>query len=59
MEYITTTPERAGVPSGNIEKWLRTLEDAGLSVHNVLISRGNRFLFEKYIPPFDEGFLHR
>lgn len=59
MEYITTTPERAGVPSGNIEKWLRTLEDAGLSVHNVLISRGNRILFEKYIPPFDEGFLHR
>ena len=59
MEYITTTPERAGVASGNIEKWLRTLDDAGLSVHNVLISRGNRILFEKYIPPFDAGFLHR
>lgn len=26
MEYIRTTPERAGVASGNIEKWLRTLE---------------------------------
>lgn len=59
MEYIRTTPERAGVSSGNIEKWLKTLDSAGLSTHNVLISRGNKILFEKYIPPFDENFLHR
>ena len=53
------TPEKGGIPSEAIERYLKTLEDAGLSTHNILISRGDNILFEKYYPPFTPDFLHR
>ena len=45
--------------SNAIERYLRRLDDAGLSTHNVLIARGDDILFEKYYPPFTADFLHR
>ena len=54
-----TTPEKKGISSLNIEKYLRKLESRRLSTHNVIIMRGNEILFEKYWEPFDKDFLHR
>ncbi len=53
------TPESMGIPSGRIEAYLRLLDDAHLSTHNVLIARGDHILFETYVPPFHRDFLHR
>ena len=54
-----TTPEKKGISSLNIEKYLKKLESRRLSTHNVIIMRGNEILFEKYWEPFDKDFLHR
>lgn len=59
MNFKKITPEAGGIPSEAIERYLRHLDDAGLSTHNIIISRGESILFEKYYPPFTEDFLHR
>lgn len=53
------TPEAGGIPSGAIGRYLRTLEEKGLSTHDIIISRGDNILFEKYYAPFYPDFLHR
>lgn len=53
------TPEQGGIPSAAIERFLKVLEDAGLSTHNIIIERSGDILFEKYYPPFTADFLHR
>ena len=57
FEY--TTPERKGISSGNIEKYLKVLESRKLSTHDIIIMRGNDILFEKYWEPFHKDFHHR
>ena len=54
-----TTPEKKGISSANIEKYLRKLEQRRLSTHDVIIMRGGEILFEKYWEPFGKDFLHR
>lgn len=54
-----TTPEKKGISSANIEKYLRKLEKRRLSTHDVIIMRGGEILFEKYWEPFGKDFLHR
>ena len=39
------TPEQAGIPSGAIERYLRTLSEGRLALHDVLIARGGRLCF--------------
>ncbi len=56
---MTMTPERGGIPSGAIQKFLAQMEADGLSPHAVLIARGNDILFEKYYAPFHADYLHR
>lgn len=53
------TPEELGIHSSKIEQFLRTLDNAHLATHDILIARGNSIVFEKYISPFTEKFLHR
>ena len=53
------TPEEAGVPSGNIETFIRRLESMGAATHSLILARGNRVFFEHYWPPFHREFLHR
>ena len=54
-----TTPEKKGISSANIERYLRKLEQRRLSTHDVIIMRGGEILFEKYWEPFHKDFLHR
>ncbi|MBE6569148.1 MAG: serine hydrolase [Ruminococcaceae bacterium] len=57
FRYIT--PEEAGIPSGNVEKFIRTLENTGMAVHDVILARGNDIFFEAYWAPFHKEYLHR
>ena len=54
-----TTPEKKGISSANIERYLRKLEARKLATHDVIIMRGGEILFEKYWEPFHKDFLHR
>jgi len=54
-----TTPEMAGVPSENIEKFIAILEDIGMALHDVVIARGNDIIFECYWAPYHKDYLHR
>lgn len=57
FEY--TTPENCGISSAAIEKFIRTLDGRRLSIHDMIIMRGDKIVFEKYWEPFDRSFLHR
>lgn len=54
-----TIPEKMGIPSENIAKFIEILEKNGLSTHDVILSRGDQIVFEKYWEPFGPDFLHR
>jgi len=56
---LRSTPEREGIPSGAIEKYMRALVDAKLAMHSVMIVRHRKVVFESYFKPFDENFQHR
>ena len=57
MNY--TTPEKAGIPSGKIEEYLKILENYNLNTHNIILSKGNDIVFENYWAPFHKDFFHR
>lgn len=57
MNY--TTPEREGISSANIKKYIDVLEERQLSTHNIILMRGENIFFEKYWEPFYPEFLHR
>ena len=57
--FEKVTPEEVGISSKSILKYLKKLEDAELSVHDVIILRHNKICFEKYWEPFSADFLHR
>ena len=57
MNYCV--PEKCGVSTELIYKYINHLNDAGLSTHSVIIARGNNVIFEKYWEPFERDFLHR
>ena len=54
-----STPEKKGISSENIEKYLRKLEGRKLSTHDVIIMRGEEIVFENYWAPFHKDFPHR
>ncbi len=53
------TPEECGISSANIERFIRSIQDRNLFIHNVVIAKGDSIIFEKYWAPFHENFLHR
>ena len=57
MNY--TTPEKMGISSEHIEEYIRVLEDNKLNTHDVIISKGDHIVFEKYWAPFHKDFCHR
>jgi len=57
MKY--TTPEKIGIKSENIEKFIRVLEENNLAMHDIIIARGDSIGYEAYWKPFDESFAHR
>ena len=54
-----TTPEKKGISSASIQKYIELLESRRLSTHDMIIMRGDEILFESYWEPFHKDFLHR
>lgn len=53
------SPEKAGISSKNVYKFIKVLERKGISMHSVLMMRGNDIFAEYYWKPFDKDFCHR
>ena len=57
--FTYTTPENQGISSADIKKYIKLLENSGLSTHDVIISKGDAIVYENYWAPFHKDFLHR
>lgn len=57
MNY--TTPEKKGISTDSIKRYVNLLEKNGLSTHSVIIARDDDVVFEKYWSPFNKDRLHR
>lgn len=57
MNY--TNPEKAGIESKNIVKFISELEEKRLATHSIILAKGDNVFYEAYWSPFDEKFLHR
>ena len=57
--FENTSPEKVGISSEWILNYLKKLENAELSVHDMIVLRHGKICFEKYLEPFSENFLHR
>ena len=54
-----TTPEKKGISSEKILEFVKSLENARLSTHDMIIMRGDEVIYEAYWKPFHKDFLHR
>lgn len=57
--FNTITPEKAGISSKYVTKFIKSLERNGLATHSFLMMRGNDIFAEYYWKPFDKDFCHR
>ncbi len=53
------SPEKAGISSKNVCKFIKTLEKRGLAMHSVLLMKGNDIFAEYYWKPFHKEYCHR
>ena len=53
------TPEKMGISSENILRFVNKLEDSRLSTHDIIIMRGGKIVYEAYWKPFNKDFQHR
>ncbi|MGM9682042.1 MAG: serine hydrolase domain-containing protein [Eubacteriales bacterium] len=53
------TPESIGISSKDVLRFIRKLDDWGLSTHSVVMARENSIFCESYWYPFDVNFKHR
>lgn len=58
-DLFTISPERAGVPSAAVERFIDRLEAGELRMHALIMLRGGSIFAEGYWAPFDVGFYHR
>jgi len=54
-----TTPEKAGISKGSIQRFLSELQRRGINMHSVLMLKGNDIFYEKYWAPFHKDMPHR
>ena len=57
--FRIVSPEQAGVSSGNVLKFLKTLEKYHFCTHNIIMARGKNIFAEGYYAPFHKDFQHR
>ena len=57
--FTYTTPEKVGVSTADIKKFIKILNDSQYAIHSIIMARGNQIFFHKYWEPFNEDFLHR
>ncbi|MBR6709893.1 MAG: beta-lactamase family protein [Clostridia bacterium] len=53
------TPEEAGISSAHVRRFYETLEGYHISVHSVILARGDAIFSECYYAPFHQKFNHR
>lgn len=53
-----TTPERAGIPSGLILRWLDALEATGTEMHGMMLARHGRVCAEGWWKPYAPEMIH-
>ena len=53
------TPEKAGISSAAVAKFIRLLNKRGMQMHSVLMMKGDKLFAEYYWSPFDKDFCHR
>ncbi|MGI6238618.1 MAG: serine hydrolase [Christensenellales bacterium] len=54
-----STPEREGVPTKAIERYMRAIQAQKLAMHSVMMVRNGKIIYEAYYKPFDADFRHR
>ena len=54
-----STPERLGISSADVLRFVQQLDKYHLSTHSVILSRGDEVFAECYYAPFHKDFLHR
>lgn len=59
MDLQYSMPEKEGIDSANILKYVKLLEDREVTTHSMIIMRHGKIVFEKYWEPFGPDFLHR
>lgn len=55
----TVSPEKKGLYSAHIHKFISSLNKRGLHMHSVLMARGDDIIYEGYWKPFHKDFNHR
>ena len=55
----STSPEKRGVSSRALLRFLKKLNDKKIPMHSLLIARGNDPILNAYWAPFDNHTLHR
>jgi CubicO group peptidase (beta-lactamase class C family) len=54
-----STPEREGIPSQAIARYLSAIRDEGIYMHSVMFVRHGKIVSEAYFKPFGPDFRHR
>lgn len=57
--FEITTPESIGVSSKQVLRFYKKLEQRRMTVHSVLMMRGDKIFTEAYWKPFSQDFCHR
>ena len=57
MQYAT--PESVGISSEKILEYVKLLEKNQLNSHDLIISKGDKIIFEKYWTPFHKDYYQR
>ena len=52
--FKNTIPEKVGIDSKYVLKYLKKLQERGLFMHSVVMARGNDIFCEAYWKPFKE-----
>ena len=53
------TPEQAGISSKSVLKFFNSIEKHGVTMHSMLLMKGDKLFAEGYDAPFDQDFCHR
>lgn len=57
--FEITTPESVGISSKQVLRFYKKLEQRQMTVHSVLMMRGDKIFTEAYWKPFHKDFCHR
>lgn len=57
--FDSITPEKAGISSKNVLKFLKVLDKYNFCTHSFIMARGNKIFAEGYYAPFHKDYKHR